>query len=138
MELTEIAVNADNYDEFNLPTGSVDLGCATVSAWILNGKALDKCLDAHMTLNSFLDANTHFPDAGGKYADWLNSMGFNHQSDEGWWSLIAVDHGSLEAFVKYANDEEYKGLVDSAIERYSRKKFNHEIPSVQDFIEVFK
>lgn len=51
MEITDILVNPDNYDRFNISTQSVDLGCATVSAWLLNGKQLDKCLDAHMTVN---------------------------------------------------------------------------------------
>ncbi len=44
MEITDILVNPDNYDQFNISTQSVDLGCATVSAWLLNGKQLDKCL----------------------------------------------------------------------------------------------
>ena len=38
MEITDILVNPDNYDQFNISTQSVDLGCATVSAWLLNGK----------------------------------------------------------------------------------------------------
>ncbi len=32
MEITDILVNPDNYDQFNISTQSVDLGCATVSA----------------------------------------------------------------------------------------------------------
>lgn len=59
MKITDILVNPDNYDQFNISTQSVDLGCATVSAWLLNGKQLDKCLDAHMTVNSFLAEKTH-------------------------------------------------------------------------------
>lgn len=43
-----------------------------------------------------------------------------------------------QCFVKYSNDDDYKHQVDSAIERYKRKSFNHEISSVLDFIEVFK
>lgn len=137
MEITDIVVNADNYDQFNLSTKSVDFGCATVSAWMVNGRELDKCLDAHMTLNSYLEEKTPYQDAGSKYANWLNSMGFEHQSDEGWWSLLAVEQETIECFVKYANDDDYKVLVDSAIERYKRKRFAHEIKSVSDFIEVF-
>lgn len=138
MEITDIAVNPDNYSDYNLSTQSVNLGCATVGAWLLNGRALDACLDAHMTLNTYIEEKTHHQDAGGKYANWLNSMGFEHQSDEGWWSIIAVSPESIESFVKYSNDDDYASLVDAAIERYSRKKFNHEISSVTDFIEVFQ
>ncbi|MED9089947.1 hypothetical protein RCM64_05040 [Escherichia marmotae] len=138
MKITDILVNPDNYDQFNISTKSVDLGCATVSAWLLNGKQLDKCLDAHMTVNSFLAEKTHWQDAGGKYAEWLESMGFEYQSDEGWWSIIAVTPETIECFVKYSNDDDYKHQVDSAIERYKRKSFNHEISSVLDFIEIFK
>lgn len=138
MEITDIVVNADNYDQFNLSTKSVDFGCATVSAWMVNGRELDKCLDAHMTINSYLSEKTNYQDAGSEYANWLNSMGFEHQSDEGWWSLLAVEQDTIESFVKYANDDNYKTLVDAAIERYKRKRFNHEIKSVSDFIEVFQ
>ncbi|WP_435952693.1 hypothetical protein [Dryocola sp. BD626] len=138
MEITDITVNPDNYADFNLPTSSVDFGCATVSAWIVNGKALDACLDAHMSLNSFIDEKTHHQDAGGKYANWLSSMGFEYQSDEGWWSDVAVIPENIETFVKWSNDGDYKNIVDAAIHRYGRKKFNHEISLVSDFVEVFR
>ncbi|MGU0042910.1 hypothetical protein ACVXHA_07220 [Escherichia coli] len=75
-----------------MSTQSVDSGCATVSAWLLNGKQLDKYLDAHMTVNSFL-AEKRTGKMLEECAGWLESMGFEYQSDEGWWSLIAVTPG---------------------------------------------
>ena len=36
MTLEDIIVKPENYDQYNLSTQSVDLGCATVSAWLVN------------------------------------------------------------------------------------------------------
>lgn len=137
MEITEIAVNPNNLHRFNLPTGMVDLGCASISAWALNGKELDSCLEAHMTLNSYVEEQTGVDDAGGKYANWLNSMGFEHQSDEGWWNEIAVTPENIQAFVATYKDIAFDERIESAIERYSRKKFRHDMTLVSEFVEVF-
>lgn len=137
MEITDIAVNPDNISDFDLSTSSVDLGCARVGAWLLNGKALDSCLDAHMTLNSYLSEKTGGDDAGGKYANWLNSMGFYHQSDNGWWNEIAVTPENILSFVKTYEDEKFDELVNCSIERFKRKKFNHDMTLVSEFLEVF-
>ncbi|EFM7019353.1 hypothetical protein BAU67_001923 [Escherichia coli] len=137
MKLEDIIVTPENYDQYNLSTQMVNLGCAEVSPWLLHSKELNECLDAHMSVNRFLDKNTHWKDAGGKYASWLESMGFDYQSDEGWWSFIAISPETLQCFVKYSNDDSFKSVVDSAINRYRKHTFNHDIDSVAGFIDVF-
>ena len=137
MTLEDIIVKPENYDQYNLSTQSVDLGCATVSAWMVNGKELDKCLEAHMSINKFLDENTHWLEGAGVYASWLESMGFDYQSEEGWWSYSAICPETLQCFMKYSEDLEYRAVVDSAIARYSRKPFSHDIKTVEEFVEVF-
>lgn len=39
--------------------------------------------------------------------------------------------------MKYSEDLEYRAVVDSAIARYSRKPFSHDIKTVEEFVEVF-
>lgn len=137
MEITDIVVNPDNFSDFDLSTESVSLGCASVSAWMVNGRELDACLDAHMTLNSYLSEKTGGDDAGGKYANWLNSMGFEHQSDNGWWNIIAVTPENIQSFIKTYEDEEFDEKINQAISRFKRKTFNHDMTLVSEFLEVF-
>lgn len=63
----------------------------------------NSCLELHMQINSYIEFlcdNSSF-DGGGKYASWLNSLGFHHQTDEGWWNKTAVDLDNIELFVKW-------------------------------------
>lgn len=63
----------------------------------------NKCLDLHMEINSYINhicGNEKF-DGGGEYADWLNSLGFSHQTDEGWWNKTAVDIRNIELFAEW-------------------------------------
>jgi len=137
MEITDIAVNPQNLSEWSFSTEPVDLGIATFSARLLKPQAYNDCLTAHLTLNNFLDDQLGgTEDWGSKYANWLNSMGFDHQSDDGWWNLIAVTPGNIRAFIKFWDDDEYQAVVLAATERYNRKKFKHDFTLVSDFVEV--
>lgn len=135
MELSDIKVNPNNIKDYQLNAGSTDFGGASISNWILNRKDLDDCLAAHMTLNSYLIDKVG--DCGGGYASWLNSMGIEHQSDEGWWNEAAVTPENIQAFIKTYEDEQYDALVKAAVLRYNRKKFGHDMILVSDFLEVF-
>lgn len=142
MNITDVVVNPDNIHEYDIPTEPVDLGCATVSAWILNRGELDKCLAAHMTLNTFLEEQTDLDDAGGEYANWLNSMGFEHQTDNGWWNEIAVNPANIFFFIALTNNiggaySNYKLKIEDIIKRYNKNKFNHDMTLVVDFVNMF-
>lgn len=65
-----------------------------------------KCMEANNSINSYLEEKLggRF-DYGGRYATWLNNFGISHQTDNGWWSLAAVDPDNLEAFIKDYTDE---------------------------------
>lgn len=65
-----------------------------------------ECMNANNSINTYLEEKLgkRF-DYGGKYATWLNNFGISHQTDNGWWSLAAVDPDNLEAFIKDYTDE---------------------------------
>lgn len=137
MEITDIVVNPDNLDKYSFSTQTVRMGCIQLSASMLDRKGFDDCLTAHMTLNTYLDSQLGDGDWGGKYANWLNEMGFEHQTDDGWWNLIAVTPENIQAFIRFWDCEDYQDQVNAALARYNRKKFKHNLNLVDDFIQVF-
>jgi hypothetical protein len=68
--------------------------------------AWKECMEANNSINSYLEEKLgkRF-DYGGRYATRLNNFGISHQTDNGWWSLAAVDPDNLEAFIKDYTDE---------------------------------
>ena len=70
-------------------------------------------LNKHMEINSYIEhlCGSQRLDGGGEYANWLNSLGFHHQTDQGWWNQSAVDIDNIELFVEW-----YKHDPDNASE----------------------
>lgn len=63
----------------------------------------DKCLRLHMEINDYIEFlcdNNSF-DGGGRYASWLNNLGFQHQTDNGWWNETAVDLDNINLFAEW-------------------------------------
>lgn len=137
MEITDIAVNPTTLEQHSMSTQMADLGFAQVSCRILAAKRFDECLEAHMTLNTYLDDQLGgSEDWGSKYANWLNSMGFEHQTDDGWWNLIAVTPENIQAFIKFWDDDEYQAKVMSATKCYNTRRFKHDMTLVDHLVEV--
>ena len=63
----------------------------------------DKCLKLHFELNNMLDevTNEDKNDWGGEYANFLNSICIEHQTDSGWWNQTAVDIDNIQFFLDY-------------------------------------
>lgn len=62
-----------------------------------------KHLDLHTAVNTYIESlhpNKHI-DGGGRYAVWLNKLGFNHQTDVGWWNQTAVDLDNIHLFIEW-------------------------------------
>lgn len=71
------------------------------------------------TYNSMMDLNAMLneelggmSDWGGKYSSWLDSFGIESNTDNGWWSLAAIDQENLSSFIEYEKDEEEGGWHD--------------------------
>lgn len=86
-----------------------------------NSWGSSKCLDLHMEINSYVEflCGNDGCDAGGHYANWLNSIGFQHQTDDGWWNATAADLENIELFAKwYKWDGE---LIDLQLMKIKRR-----------------
>jgi hypothetical protein len=38
-------------------------------------------------------------DWGGKYASWMDSLGIGSTTENGWWSLAAIDPDNIQLFI---------------------------------------
>lgn len=114
MTLSEIRINPENHSKYDCDPG--------------DGFLFDKCLDVHNDIDKYftsvLGNGTY--DWGGKYASFLNDIGIEHQSDNGWWSKAAVNSKNIEAFIKYYTEsiDESSFILhyESARESYSKLK----------------
>lgn len=93
-ELKEIFLNRSNVDQWQ-----------EEDVHSFDGR---ECLKKHLELNEALcDALGNKNDWGGRYAGWLNNIGIEHQTDEGWWNETSVCRDNLLCFVEfYSIDEE--------------------------------
>lgn len=69
------------------------------NVWSARGK---ECIELHLDLNTLLDeelGDRH--DWGGRYASWLNMIGLDHQTDQGYWNQTAIDKDNIELFVRF-------------------------------------
>jgi len=78
-----------------------------------------EALDAMFSLNKHLDDRlaqfTKAPrDWGGGYATWLESFGIAHETENGWWSLAAIDPDNIDAFVEMREDAVWGHRCDLA------------------------
>ena len=73
----------------------------------------NELLNLHMEINSVLsEATCEGIDAGGQYAAFLNNIGLEHETEEGWWNQTAVDHDNLQFFVDFWwGDEDNEKVV---------------------------
>jgi hypothetical protein len=74
----------------------------------------DECLKANLSLNNYLDHKLWGNnDWGGQYATFLNDLGYGHQTENGWWSRVAVSTKMLNLFIDLMNED---GDQDGEIE----------------------
>ena len=95
MKITDIIVNPDNCDQYDC-----------------NDYRNKEMLNIHYQLNEFLDQFSIRTDMGGLYATFLNKLGFDYQTENGWWSKIAVDRRNIVSFLKWWHNEHYSDKVD--------------------------
>ena len=87
---------------------------AEMDAVVDRGWRWDEVLSAMLDLNNVLDeelgGNT---DWGGKYASWMDSFGIDSNTENGWWSLAAIDPDNLQAFIDvHADDSDLEFQAD--------------------------
>ena len=110
MKVEDLILNPDNVMDYQ--------------AEDVHSKFGDVCLNAHMQINKFIESQIGWTlDGGGRYAEWLNEIGIQHQTENGWWNETAVDPANILAFIKYENeDNESTSLVDNYLNL--KKQFN--------------
>jgi len=129
-DISKIRVNPDNHSQWDLDPQ--------------NRFYFDKCLDVHNDIGLYLSYKIGVKcDLDGKYASFLNDIGIIHQSDNGWWSIEAVNPKNIEAFISYYTDDPDKSpfinQYDSAIQLYDKLKkaaFRHKHKLVTDAVEA--
>ena len=67
----------------------------------VNGYKGKECLKHHLEINEIIEEHTGLEDGGGEYANWLNGIGLEHITDEGWWNQTAVDEDNIRDFIDY-------------------------------------
>lgn len=84
-----------------------------------------KHLVLHMELSAAIEdsLNSKCGDGGGLYAEFLNNIGLQHQTDKGWWNETAVDLDNIQFFVDYHNGE-LEGEYYDDVERLKEKLSN--------------
>lgn len=110
MELSDIRVNPANHSK-NDPE---------YDRW-----SSKKYLDIHNDINKYLDEklDSSITDWGGQYASFLQNVGIEHQSDNGWWGILAVDPENIQLFVDYnLEDETGERINEELVSEYNRTK----------------
>jgi hypothetical protein len=129
-DVSKIRINPDNHSRYDCPPND---------SWNFN-----KCLEVHNDIDLYFSSKlgSTITDWGGRYASFLNDIGIDHQSDNGWWSIYAVNHKNIEAFVSYYSDDPDNSNIvhqyESARDIYSTIKkagfVNHKHKIVKDAI----
>jgi hypothetical protein len=126
MEISDIRINPDNHKDYN----------PEYNSW-----GYQKTLDIHTDINRFLDSQ--FPglnvDFGGNYASFLDNVGIDSNSENGWWSIYAVDPDNIEYFVKTWKDENANDEYVEAKRIYDKMKgkINHKFTKISEFVDFF-
>jgi len=80
----------------------------TDSPWTSFGSEHGKrAMAAHDSLVSLFDERIgggERVDHGSDYANWLNALGINHQTENGWWNRAAVDPRNIATYINFRND----------------------------------
>src|SRR5438270_3235310 len=86
-DISKIRVNPENHSEYDLDSR--------------NQFHFNKCMDVHNDIGLYLSYKVGAKADLDKYASFLNDVGITHQSDNGWWSVYAVDPKNIESFISY-------------------------------------
>lgn len=105
MEINEIRVNPKNHSRFDVES---------YPTWTAEFK---ESLDAMCDINEFLCSKLdEYDDWGARYATWLDNLGIESNSDNGWWSKAAVTPENIEAFLEFQTEEnEFEEKCSKAI-----------------------
>ena len=95
-----------------------------------------ECLKHHLEVNDVLDEELGNNDWGGRYASWLNNIGLEHQTEEGWWNATAVDFDNMELFVKYYKEDYMDDEYSHAVIFYENVKKIYKVPLTTDHHKV--
>ena len=90
-----------------------------------------KHLELHMQINSYIESlhPSNRVDGGGRYASWLNNLGFEHQTDEGWWNQTAVDLDNIDLFIEW---EQWDNANDPTQDNEKMLKIKNRIERLQN------
>jgi hypothetical protein len=92
----DLLINTENHPKHN----------ATVDTWERGwDEAMKAMSDINVVLDEMLGGNE---DWGGRYHSWLKSFGISPETENGWWSLAAIDRDNIAAFVAYENEEAWE------------------------------
>ena len=127
MTVREIKVTEDNWGRYN---ASDDRSQDAMSAMLDLNTALD-------------EAMPYEADWGGRYAGWLDGLGIESNSDEGWWSRAAIDPDNLNTFLKSVTDDEYSDRIGAMIRRLAELKpvlrsFRSRFTRVSEMLAAFE
>lgn len=92
MELSEIRITVENWEQFDLSPSEHH---SSSIEW-------QEVLDVQTDINRYLDASLDWvgrKDWAGRYASFLRTRGIEHQTDNGWWGKEAASHENLTKFV---------------------------------------
>ena len=102
MEIPDILITPDNHHVFNLSEEEY--------LWT-HSIIFNSCFRANNSINEYFEAVLgDGQDWGGEYATWLDRIGIDSNSENGWWSIAAVDRENIEAFIEFEQDETEGGI----------------------------
>lgn len=126
MELSEIRSTEKNHKQHDIKCDGLDF---------YKGSPASIALDMNEDISRYFQSAcgpTHTHDWGADYAGWLKRLGFIHESANGWWSLAAINHANLTAFVKDYTDEtgEYSDKIANIVRTLHKIKKTHQVKTI--------
>jgi len=105
MNIKDIRINPENHEAYDINPH----GCGTRTLY-------DKSMELSSDINRYLDAKLgEQHDWAGRYAQFLKKLYIQHETDNGWWSIQAVDPENLEDFVECMTDADQNARYKHAV-----------------------
>lgn len=126
MKLEEIRINPSNHAQYDYPF--YDYSRAS------REKVLDFCNDIPDFIKQEVGIDA---DWGAEYANFLQGIGIQHQTENGWWSLAAVDPDNITYFIKVQQAFDCEADYEAAKALYQRLKgaFSHNFLKVDQAVK---
>jgi hypothetical protein len=127
MVMRKLKITRHNHNEYDSITDTIDY------RW-------DDALAAMMDVNDVLDeelSSYHSQDWGGRYASFLNSIGIDHTTDNGWWNLTSINPENIQLFIDFTvNDMEAEEDYDYSDLSNKIYKVKHAVSCLGDGFKV--